>query len=68
MYFQDVTDRVVLEEQLQQSQRLESVGQLTGGIAHDFNKALNWRSCDLGPFSLHVLVSPRLLADMFSAS
>jgi len=47
----DVSERTLLREELQQSQKLRAVGELAGGIAHDFNNLL---TAILG-FSSHAL-------------
>ena len=56
----ETAERANAERALQQSQKMEAVGQLTGGIAHDFNNLLQ---VVIGNLSVVIRVVPEDLAD-----
>ncbi len=39
--FQNITTRTILEHQLREARKMESIGVLSGGIAHEFNNILS---------------------------
>ncbi len=40
-FIRNITEKKLLEQAIQQSQKLETIGTLAGGIAHDFNNILS---------------------------
>jgi PAS domain S-box-containing protein len=56
--YQDISERVSLQQQLLESQKMEAIGRLAGGVAHDLNNMLT--AITIHAQLLHSKLSPEL--------
>ena len=75
LIFRDISERkrleeekVLLEQQYQQAQKLESLGILAGGIAHDFNNILTIIICNCSLLQQRPAMAPELVPEIETAA
>ncbi len=66
VFFEDVTELKIIEDQLRQSQKLESIGQLSSGIAHEINTPLQYIN-DNSRFLEDAFCNFKLFTDKFKS-
>jgi two-component system NtrC family sensor kinase len=49
----DITDDLAMEKELQQSQKMASIGQLAAGVAHEINNPTGFVSSNLKSLQAH---------------
>ena len=67
-YVGNISQRLLLEAEFRQSQKMEAIGQLSGGVAHDFNNLLTVIMGNLGLIQSSDQVGPELAESVHAIS